>query len=348
MQNRALVYVLHSGEMFGTERMALATMLAQKDSMPLILVCPPGKISAVAERFHIQTHCFRNNCELLSILALVFSEYSSIAFFSTAVSHSVCACLLALLYRADLQHVHMVHGGTDESRSYGRKKWLNWLPVRFVAVSEYVRSRLLAHGVPGQKITVIHNFLLPGPAPFHHAFTEPVRKAIVVSRLDPIKRIDLLLHALSGNTMLADMPVDICGTGWCEQALRQTAQQQKLNVRFTGFCDDIPARLATADVLIHTCPEEPFGLVVLEAMRARIPVCVPDQGGTAEIVRDGWNGFLYQANNPADLARVLTKIRQLAPAELNRITVNATQTLEQKFSQRAKMPEYIRLIGECK
>jgi glycosyltransferase involved in cell wall biosynthesis len=51
---------------------------------------------------------------------------------------------------------------------------------------------------------------------------------------------------------------------------------------------------------------EPWGLVVNEAMNAGRAVIVSDQVGCApDLVRDGDNGFVYQAGNVADLHRVL-------------------------------------------
>ena len=107
---------------------------------------------------------------------------------------------LNALYRRDVTHVHMVHGGAADVDAYGRKKWLNATPVTFVAVSGFVRRELLEHGVRPEKVRVVNNFLLPervASAPRRPAFTsDGVRNLLVISRLDPIKRVGLLLDAL--------------------------------------------------------------------------------------------------------------------------------------------------------
>ena len=41
----------------------------------------------------------------------------------------------------------------------------------------------------------------------------------------------------------------------------------------------VAAAIADADLLVHLCPVEPFGLAILEAMAAAVPVLVPNSGG---------------------------------------------------------------------
>jgi glycosyltransferase involved in cell wall biosynthesis len=48
-----------------------------------------------------------------------------------------------------------------------------------------------------------------------------------------------------------------------------------------------------------------MGRTVLEAMDFGVPVVVPDEGGSAELVQDGLTGLKYKANDPVSLAEVL-------------------------------------------
>lgn len=67
-------------------------------------------------------------------------------------------------------------------------------------------------------------------------------------------------------------------------------------VHLLGNIDDVPAFLHQATFFIHTAIYEPFGLVLLEAMAAGLPVISLDGGGNRDIVLDGKNGFLIQEN----------------------------------------------------
>ena len=115
--------------------------------------------------------------------------------------HSTVCLALNKVYRRRIAHLHLVHGGAAEALSYGRKSKLNGKPVEFVAVSHYVRERLLAHHVNDAQIRVIENFLpdaqikaCPKRGPFGAG---EIRRLIVISRLDPEKRVGLLLDALA-------------------------------------------------------------------------------------------------------------------------------------------------------
>jgi len=80
-------------------------------------------------------------------------------------------------------------------------------------------------------------------------------------------------------------------------------------VIFTGWRRDVPALLAAADVLVHSSVlPEPFGLVIVEAMAMERPVVASQLGGSAEIVRDGEEGFLVDPRDPTRIARALLRL----------------------------------------
>jgi glycosyltransferase involved in cell wall biosynthesis len=79
-------------------------------------------------------------------------------------------------------------------------------------------------------------------------------------------------------------------------------------VRFTPFTPDPLARLGDADVALMCSSSEAFGRVTVEAMKLGRPVIGADAAGTAELVRDGWNGLLYPAGDPAALAVCIERL----------------------------------------
>ena len=342
---RVLLYVLHSGRLFGTERMAISTLQQLSDQFDNRLLAPAGEAVDYAQTQNIAAQAFAGKWQLLCKMAKIFFRSRQVTLVATGISHSFVGIFLAFLFGVRLRHIHIVHGGTDERQSYGRKKWLRWFSIDFIAVSEFVRQRLIAHAVPVKKITVIENFLLTHPTQARRAqFDAPIQRAILVSRLDPIKRVDLLLDALRLNPTPGDFEVSVLGTGWDEQSLRLNALNAHLPVQFKGYCKDVPADLALSDLLIHTCPEEPFGLVILEAMAAGIPVLVPNAGGPCGYIRDGENGFIYRANDAAHLASRLLEIRQMPASRLNQVVACASLMLRERFSPATRIEDYRRLL----
>ena len=85
--------------------------------------------------------------------------------------------------------------------------------------------------------------------------------------------------ALDHEPALRALKFRIFGTGEHEALLKERAQRTHPNVEFFGFSTDIGRELSESDLLLHLCPQEPFGLAILEAMSAGVPVLVPNQGG---------------------------------------------------------------------
>lgn len=335
--------------------------LLSPEALTQLLLLPPGPALDFARGEQLSAAVFANRWQLLRQMASFIWQHKQVCVISTSVSHAVFGVLLAwlktfLLGRgtgAAIRHLHVVHGGTDEALSYGRKKYLRWFAVEFIAVSSYVRQRLQAHHVPAARIHVIENCLPPAfvetcpqHPPYSQETAQKIEQVICVSRLDPIKRVGLLLDALQllANGEFAPLRYSVYGRGWQEAALRERAAQAALPIEFIGFSTEIEQHMACADLLVHTCPEEPFGLVVLEAMAARIPVLVADQGGPASFIHDGVNGFTYRANDCFDLARKLREIQQLPSEQLQRIVDAASDGLQQRFSGLARSADYLSLI----
>jgi glycosyltransferase involved in cell wall biosynthesis len=343
-----LVYALHSGNLYGTERMALATVESLADEFDPIIFAPPGPALEEARRLGFAAQSFTNPVEFAWKLRPFLARHGKLAFVATGVTHSLACQAWNKLYRRRLVHLHMVHGGTDERLSYGRKRKLNGAEVTFVAVSSFVKERLIANGVVPQQIAVIENFLLDhriAATPKRQTFKQfGVRKVIVISRLDPIKRVDILLDALDGNPALGTLSFRIFGTGWELEQLRARAAARNPNVTFAGFQADVESELAAADLLVHTCPEEPFGLAIIEAMAANVPVLVPDTGGAGALVEEGVSGFQFAANWPESLAARLHDLRQAPASLLNSVVSGARQSLASRFSAAARTADYRQLL----
>jgi hypothetical protein len=186
---------------------------------------------------------------------------------------------------------------------------------------------LLAHDVAASQIVVVENFLPDAQisaSPRRPAFSaDGIRRVIVVSRVDPIKRVDLLLDALDRHLQLGSLEYSVYGTGWDLDALRARSQRDHPTVRFHGYSDRIPEALCESDLLLHLCPEEPFGLAILEAMAAGLPVLLPDSGGAAGLIEPEVSGWRFRANDPDDLAAQLGRIAGLSSAVLNRVAAAA-------------------------
>ncbi len=71
-------------------------------------------------------------------------------------------------------------------------------------------------------------------------------------------------------------------------------------VVFLGDRQDVPEILSAVDVVLAPSWEEPFGRSVVEAMAMGLPVIATDEGGPAESLREGVDGFLVRPRSPAE------------------------------------------------
>jgi glycosyltransferase involved in cell wall biosynthesis len=344
---KPLIYILHSGQLYGTERMAIATMSGLKDKFQPILLSPPGLAIQEGKRREFITLSFTNNKELTKHLNTILKKYKKLIFFATGLTHSLIFSTLNFFYRRQNIHIHMVHGGTDERASYGRKKYLNSLGIVFVTNSAFTKTRMIANGVRADRIKVIENFLLDSSDyPKREPFTQDkIQRVVVVSRPDPIKRVDLLLDALERTPQLEKLSIRVCGSGWDLEKLRARAQSNHPNVKFLGYTDHVQEELAAADLLVHLCPVEPFGIAILEAMAAGIPVLVPDTGGASTLVEEGVSGFHFRAEDVDDLAKRLLDLTQAEPEQLNQVVIAAREALATRFSATRGIAEYRNLVS---
>lgn len=79
-------------------------------------------------------------------------------------------------------------------------------------------------------------------------------------------------------------------------------------VVFTGQREDVPAVLSALDVFVHASEAEPFGIAIVEAMAAALPVVATRGGGVAEIVSDGQTGLLVEAGHVSGIADAVARV----------------------------------------
>jgi len=88
------------------------------------------------------------------------------------------------------------------------------------------------------------------------------------------------------------------------------AQQLKLegNLSWVGPIKDVPAMMASLDILVHPTSKEGSGRVVMEAMAAGKPVVGVRSGGVQELIRDGKTGYLTPPRDAKRLSECVLKL----------------------------------------
>ncbi len=136
---------------------------------------------------------------------------------------------------------------------------------------------------------------------------------IYVGRLGPEKNLELLVRAFNGVAQaFTHVRLLILGDGPAREELETLVSSLGLSgcIRFEGMVryDRLPAYLAMCDAFVTASVTETFGMSVVEAMGAGLPVLGVDSVGVGDIVSDGETGFLA----PEDAIAFAVKMTRLA------------------------------------
>lgn len=109
-------------------------------------------------------------------------------------------------------------------------------------------------------------------------------------------------------------------------------------VVFAGFRQiaELPAFYAEAGAFVHPALEEPWGLVINEAMASGLPVLSSRNVGAAEeLVVDGETGYLFDPMNIEEMAAAMDKVVGMMPEARSRMANAAREMAERKVPTRA-------------
>lgn len=152
------------------------------------------------------------------------------------------------------------------------------------------------------------------------------RRFLVSGLLVRRKRVDLALRAFI-QVAAANPSWDlvIAGDGPLRNELEQLVPPElRSRVAFLGFCSpsDMRVLYKSCDVLVHPTENDPFPLVVLEAMGAGLPIIASNVAGTAsEAVLDSVNGRIFNSGDHRELATCMADLCEVGALDRYRSQV---------------------------
>lgn len=142
----------------------------------------------------------------------------------------------------------------------------------------------------------------------------PLRYVLYVGRMVRAKGIfDLLdAYAQMDTEIRARVGLVFVGDGIDRNELVERASQISAGtIQFHGFVqrEGLAEFYALADGLIFPTLSDPWGLVVNEAMSCGLPIVATRVAGcVADLVQDGWNGFIVTPNDPPGLSAAMARV----------------------------------------
>ncbi len=217
------------------------------------------------------------------------------------------------------------HGGDATKQTHQRRRLVPSIYQRrlaqmhdyvgaYLCVSNFVAYRLRAQGFPQAKLRT-HYIGIPLTeiaAPTARPANAPL---LFVGRFVEKKGIDTLLKAMrlvdASNSAIR---LEIAGSGPLERKLRAQATGLPA-VKFLGWqtSDQLAERLAMCSALVVPSQQAANGdceglpTVVLEALRAGVPVVATRHAGIPEIITDNETGLLVDERDPAALAAAILR-----------------------------------------
>jgi len=136
---------------------------------------------------------------------------------------------------------------------------------------------------------------------------------VYVGRLTDRKGVFDLLAAFSLlKKEQADATLLLVGTGMDEALLKERTSKEGIpDVVFAGFIDydQLPKYLGISDLFVLPSYDDVWGLVLNEAMACGLPVITTNKtGASADLVKDGVNGFVVKEKTPRELCDAMRKI----------------------------------------
>jgi glycosyltransferase involved in cell wall biosynthesis len=236
--------------------------------------------------------------------------------------------------RPDIVHTHLVHADVYGTALAGRATLVSTKhnddpfrlgPFRHIERLCARRARriicitdALAHfnvervGIPAAKVSVVHYGLDDLPAAWGPAggpsLPAEARVLLAISRLEHQKGLDVAIKALARirarhpNAVLVDL-----GLGSLRGDLLALAEAEGVAdaVFLAGSVGDVTDWLRRAEVFVHPARWEGFGLALLEAMLASLPIVASAVSSIPEIVADGTTGVLVPPDDVPRLAEAI-------------------------------------------
>jgi glycosyltransferase involved in cell wall biosynthesis len=173
-------------------------------------------------------------------------------------------------------------------------------------------------------------------------FGQPWTRVGFIGRLDPVKRVADLVEAVS---LMERAELHVYGIGEDETRIRAAIHQFDVAPHATlhGETKSAHQALRQIDTLVLPSDAEGFGLVLIEAMAAGVPVVATDVAGIRDVVKHNETGLLVPARSPRAIAQAIEQLRG-DPALRARLTINAREDVARRYTWAAVIDRYRALL----
>lgn len=183
---------------------------------------------------------------------------------------------------------------------------------RVIAVSKFLKDEAVKLGIGEDRVSIIYGGVPVSEKQKKEFSTAFLGKRQIITFAGGLvwqKGVDVLLRAYElVNEQRSGTALVIVGSGKQQASLERLDSELGTNAHFVGSVESLCPVLEKSAVLVLPSREEGFGIVLLEAMDAGVPVVASRVGGIPEIIEHGYNGMLVERENHVELAGAILKV----------------------------------------
>lgn len=366
MNRDTILHVLLSGEMGGCERLTidLAAEFERRGSRQLVGIF--GSKDGPVERelrernipYRICTPGPGNDLGLARVVARLVRQVRAKTVLTQGFGLHTSVALGARL------------GGARSVFAFGQNPppaafWARWATTvraqigrlfvtREIACTHYVAGGMNAvYRIPAHRIVVVHNWCDVDAIRQRINTAKTNRRAAagpvlgMVARLDPIKDHETVIRAfVHVRAACPEAELRLIGEGPLKHNLEPLAENLGVadGVKFLGNRNDVPELLGQCDLFVYATTEaEGFGIVLIEAMAAGIPVVCTDIGPCREVLDGGRGGRLVPPKDPRSLAEAIVALWN-SSVERSLLVKNANALVRERFTADLAATRILKLI----
>jgi glycosyltransferase involved in cell wall biosynthesis len=358
-----IAYILWSGDIGGAERhvVDLALALPENFSVTVCFLTKMGELGKILNEHGISIKQMNLKSGWDFIGAMKFAHWAQVSKFdifhdhlSTPWSRFLIGSFVENTPIIYTEHSHHILDGYNIwEKAWGRIN--SRFTDQFIAVSTPVKNALSREiGICPSKIKVIPNFVdtfrfkgITKEQKEHIRRTLRIppngKILITVGRLQPSKGVNNLIKFLQPLFLeRIDLHMIIVGDGPKRLELEEYIHSTGLSgqVHLLGTRMDIPQLLNVADLFVFASRVETFGIALIEAMAAGLPVVAMKIDGVQDIIKEGETGYLIpEQNMVSDFPRIVNHL--LAQPDLRVSMGEAGQSRVSSFYSRESVVKKI-------
>jgi colanic acid/amylovoran biosynthesis glycosyltransferase len=250
---------------------------------------------------------------------LLHAHYGPNGLWALALARSLKIPLIVTFHGSDATLTDLRYQKTHPGFRYylANKEKLKKSGALFLAVSKFVRRKLLEQGFPEESVLVHYTGV--DTKKFQPASTEGSPLILFVGRLVQFKGAEFLIRAAGEvQRQLPAAELVLIGEGPLRADLERLAKQLLRRYRFLGVRTSAEVRewmnrasvVCMPSITTRSGEGEGFGMVCAEAQSVGKPVVAFDSGGISEVVSDKKTGFLAAEGDWGSLAEYLSLLLQ--------------------------------------